>query len=592
MGQKRTPGASGGNGERATKRTVERGGGALLRTLRVRNFAIVDDVEVSFESGLNVITGETGAGKTLILRALAVALGGRVDEGVVRAGASEAVIEAVFECSVPEVEKLLEDGGYETDAEVVIRRVVAAGGRTRSYLNGSVASVGVLTSLAPHFVRVYGQHEHEALRRVESHGELLDGVASFGLTVAEMSRRHAALVGARRALGDLEERRQSAGTHAELLRLQLDELKRAAVVKGEMATLAADRTRHKGAARLLTLSRGVESALYSNEGAAVELVGRAIGQLREMEAIDQEVRETRAVLEGALAQLEEAGVWVGRYASRVESDPEQQAAIEERLAEISRLARKYDRPADALPDLAVRIEEELGGVDVSDTALTKARQTCEATERAAVQWAGKLSVERRRAAKDLERRMDEQLGTLGMDGAHFTVQFADPGVDGRVVGSRGWDDLEFYLAPNEGEPARPLARVASGGELSRIILALKTLGAAGTPGATLIFDEVDAGIGGAVAEVVGRKLKTLAGGGGQVICVTHLPQIAAFADHHYGVSKRTTDGRTTAMVRQLRRDDQVGEIARMLGGASMRRETREHAQQMLRAAAQQPAQRA
>jgi DNA repair protein RecN (Recombination protein N) len=303
-----------------------------------------------------------------------------------------------------------------------------------------------------------------------------------------------------------------------------------------------------------------------------------------MEAIDSEMRETRAVLEGALAQLEEAGLWSSRYATRIENDPQRLATVEERIAEIARLARKYDVPADALADLSARFEEELGGLDVSDGDLDEARRLFGDAGRDAVQWARKLSVERRRATRELEPRMDAELQTLGMAGARFSVRFADPSTEGRVVGPRGWDELEFDLAANAGEPPRPLARVASGGELSRIILALKTLGAVGAS-ATLIFDEVDAGIGGAVAETVGRKLKTL-GLGGQVICVTHLPQIAAFADHHFGVAKEVTNGRTVTVVRQLGPEDQVGELARMLGGASLRKESRDHALEMLRAAAE------
>jgi DNA repair protein RecN (Recombination protein N) len=565
------------------KRETESPGRTLLRVLRVREFAIVDDLEIAFEPGLNVVTGETGAGKTLVLQALSVALGGRVDGDAVRAGASEAVIEAVFEAPSADVQNLLNQGGFAPGTEVLIRRVVNKGGRTRSYINGSLASIGVLTSLAPFLVRVYGQHEHEALRRVETHGELLDGVAGLGSTVAEMGRRYAALVAARSTLKDIEEKCEAAGARSELLRFQSEELKRAAVGKGEMATLASERSRHLGAARLLEYSRGAEAALYSAEGAAVEVVGQAITQLRDMEGIDAEVRETRAVLEAALAQLEEASLWIGRYASRIESDPERLATIESRLGEISRLARKYDVPADTLSELCERIDAELGDMDLTDAALAEARQRFTAAEKEAAQWAGKLSVERRRAKKEIERRMDAELQTLGMAGAHFTVQFADQDAETRVVGPRGWDDVEFFLAPNAGEPARPLAKVASGGELSRIILGLKTLGTAGTPGATFMFDEVDAGIGGTVAEVVGRKLKALAAGG-QVICVTHLPQIAAFADHHYAVHKENMAGRTVAIVRSLASDDQVAELARMLGGASIRREAREHAQQMLTAA--------
>jgi DNA repair protein RecN (Recombination protein N) len=374
--------------------------------------------------------------------------------------------------------------------------------------------------------------------------------------------------------------RAAPGARAELLRYQIEELTRAAVRKGEIETLAADRTRHAGAARLLGLAREVERGLYSGEGAAVDVVGRAIARLREMEGIDPDVRETTAVLESVLAQIEEAGVWTGRYADRISEDPERLATIEARLAEIGRLARKYDVPADSLPDVCSGFRTELGGLDVSDEDLTAARGRFTAAEREAAQWAGKLSVERRRVARELERRMAAELGGLGMTGAAFTVRFADVESQERRIGPRGWDHVEFYLAANPGEPARPLARVASGGELSRIILGLKTMGPGGAAGAALLFDEVDAGIGGMVAEVVGRKLKAL-GTRGQVICITHLPQIAAFADHHYGVFKDTVAGRTVSVVRRLERAEQIAEIARMLGGSARRQESQHHAQQML-----------
>jgi DNA repair protein RecN (Recombination protein N) len=555
--------------------------GTMLRALRVKDFAIIDDVEVAFQEGFNVITGETGAGKTLILQALAVVLGGRADADVVRAGAAEAIVEAAFEVAgIAEIRNVLEGAGLPVEDEVVVRRVIPATGRSRSYVNGGLASVGVLANLAPLLVRVYGQHEHESLRRVETHGELLDAVAGLGLTVAEMVRRHGALEAARGAVSELEARRASAGARAELLRYQIEELTRAAVRKGEIETLAADRTRHAGAARLLGLAREVERGLYSGEGAAVDVVGRAIARLREMEGIDPDVRETTAVLESVLAQIEEAGVWTGRYADRISDDPERLATIEARLAEIGRLARKYDVPADSLPDVCGGFRTELGGLDVSDEDLTAARGRFTAAEREAAQWAGKLSVERRRVARELERRMAAELGGLGMTGAAFTVRFADVESQERRIGPRGWDHVEFYLAANPGEPARPLARVASGGELSRIILGLKTMGPGGAAGAALLFDEVDAGIGGMVAEVVGRKLKAL-GTRGQVICITHLPQIAAFADHHYGVFKDTVAGRTVSVVRRLERAEQIAEIARMLGGSARRQESQHHAQQML-----------
>jgi DNA repair protein RecN (Recombination protein N) len=559
---------------------------ALLRTLRIKNFAIIDELELSFEPGLNIITGETGAGKTVLLQALATALGEKPERQMVRGGAREAAVEVEF-LAPPEAAGVLESGGFPAGEEVVVRRLVAPNGRTRSYANGSLASASVLEGLAPHLVRVYGQHEHEALRRVETHGELLDAFGGLGATVEEMRRRHDALDGARRALAALHARREAARARTELVRFQLDELGRAAVAEGEEALLQAERVKGAGAERLRTLAHAAEEALYSADGAVVDVVGRVIGQLREMEAVDADLGDLRALLEGVLAQLEEAGVWMARYADHVDSDPERLAVVEARLTEIGRLARKYGVRADELSRLRAALEAELANIEVSDERLGSAEEVLGRAQRDAVAWAGKLSVERRQLARELERRMDAELATLGMAGARFTVQFADPNAEGRAVGPRGWDDVEFHLAANRGEPARPLARVASGGELSRIILALKTLGATAGTGAALIFDEVDAGVGGAVAEVVGRKLKALAAGG-QVICITHLPQIAAFADHHFSVAKETVRGRTVVQARRLDPREQVAELARMLGGETIGAETRAHAEQMLRSAEQKP----
>jgi DNA repair protein RecN (Recombination protein N) len=554
----------------------------MLRRLHVSDLAIIDRLNLNFEPGLNVLTGETGAGKSILLAALDVALGGRPDADVVRTGAEEAIVEAVFAGVAASVRETLAAAGIpapESGEEVIIRRIVAAGGRTRAFVNGAQATLALLRDLAPQLLRVYGQDEHQALRRVESHRELLDAAGGLGSALDEMRRRHARLGAARDALTGARTLREAARERAELLEFQANELLRANLVAGEDEALAAERVRLAHAERLATLVSGAEQGLYSSEGAVVELLGRALATVRDAERLDGALATVRGLLESTLAELEEAGSALGKYLQGVAPDPERLEAIEERLAELARLKRKY---GGTLEDLVRRRDElaaELAAVGGGDETLDALQADVDAAERDALAWAKRLSVERRRVARDLERGLVGELRALGLEGARFQVQFGE--TEGRPVGPAGWDEIEFLLSANTGEELRSLANVASGGELSRIMLALKTLTAADDKGASLIFDEVDAGIGGAVAEVVGKKLRQL-GKKRQVLCVTHLPVIAAYADHHIGVSKRVEDGRTLSTARPLSNTERVAELARMLGGARETREAREHAEELLR----------
>ncbi len=555
----------------------------MLRTLRVRDLAIIDELELQLEPGLNVITGETGAGKSILLQALDVALGGRPDADLVRTGAEEGSVEAQFVNLSAAVRERLTAAGIpapEGQDELLVRRVIARGGRTRAYVNGALGSLAVLRELAPHLVHAYGQDEHQALRRVESHRELLDATGGLGRTLGEeMRTRHGRFVAAREAIARHRADTEAAVERAEMLRAQSDELVRAGLTPGEEEALAAERGRLVHAERLATLTAGAEAGLYSGEGAVVEALGRALAAVREAAGLDAGLGATRTLLESALAELEEAGQNLGRYARELTPDGNRLEAVDERLAQLARLKRKY---AGTVEDLIRRRDElvaELDQLAGGSEAMAELEAAAEAARRAAVEWAGRLSVERRQVARDLSRALATELEALALPGARFEVRFAE--TEERALGPEGWDDVEFFLATNPGEEPRSLARVASGGELSRIMLALKTLTAADQQGATLIFDEVDAGIGGAVAEVVGRKLRQL-GRGRQVLCITHLPLIAAFAEHHIAVIKKEEDGRTVSSARPLGTSDRVAELARMLGGERLTREVREHAEQLLR----------
>jgi DNA repair protein RecN (Recombination protein N) len=554
----------------------------VLRTLRVRDLAIIDELELVLEPGLNVITGETGAGKTILLQALDVALGGRPDADLVRTGAEEGSVEAVFGPVSRAVHEALAGAGIpvsEGQDELLIRRVIARGGRTRAYVNGALGTLALLRELAPHLVRVYGQDEHQALRRVETHRELLDAVGGLGRTLAEMRERHGRLVAARDAVANARAARAAAAEKGQALRAELSELVQAALVPGEEEGLLAERQRLVHSERLTTLTTAAEAGLYSGEGAVVEAIGRALGGLRDAEKLDPTLASTRGLVESALAELEEAGAALGRYVQTLTPEPARLDGIEERLAQLARLRRKY---AATIPDLIRRRDEltaELAALEGDDAEITALEEAAEAARRSAIEWAGRLSVERRRAVRDLTRSLVGELAALSLEGTRFEVRFGE--ADQRQPGPAGWDEVEFFVSTNPGEELRSLARVASGGELSRMMLALKALGAADEDGASLVFDEVDAGIGGAVAEVVGKKLRYL-GRARQVLCITHLPLIAACAEHHIAVIKRVDDGRTTSTARALSATERVAELARMLGGTRLSREVREHAEELLR----------
>jgi DNA repair protein RecN (Recombination protein N) len=557
----------------------------MLRTLRVRDLAIIEELELLLEPGLNVVTGETGAGKSILLQALDVALGGRPDADLVRSGAEEGVVEAQFTAVAPAVRAVLEAAGLPTgdgDDELVVRRVIARGGRSRAWVNGALGSLTVLRELAPHVLRVYGQDEHQALRRVESHRELLDAIGGLGTSLKEMRTRQQAFVDARTAVAEARAEREAASERAELLRSQHAEIERANLVPGEEDQLGAERRRLIHAERLAQLGSQAEGEIYSGETAAVGAAGRALTALREAERLDPALEPTRKLVEAVVAELEEAGGALRRYTEDVTRDPERLERVEDRLALLARLRRKYGGTADELIRRRDELAADLATAADGDSTLAILESEAEDAERAAREWARRLSVERRRVAHELSRSLAGELHALALENARFTVRFGEG--EERAVGPDGWDEVEFFLTANTGEEARPLAKVASGGELSRIMLALKALAAADDRGASLIFDEVDTGIGGAVAEVVGRKLRQLARTR-QVLCITHLPLIAAFADHHVAVAKEVREGRTISSARPLASNERVGELARMMGGARVTPEAKEHAEELLRRAA-------
>lgn len=564
----------------------------MLRHLRVKNLALIDELELSFAEGLNVVTGETGAGKSLLMLALGLAVGGRATADLIRHETPEATIEAVFSVDDVRIAQLLEEGGYAADEELLVRRIISQNGRSRVYLNGSAATVTILRQLGDRLMHVYGQHEHQVLLETNAALNLLDGFAGLDAQIEEMGQLYQTLRHAWSRLQSLTTGKAAAEARRDLLRFQVDEIRRADLRPGEEDVLRREKAILLNTEKLAQGVAAGEDLLSSGDEAVTDRLGRLLTRFRELARIDEHLQDVVALLSGGLAQIEEAALQLRRYGERLQLNPDRLEDIETRLTLLSRLKQKYGGAIEATLELLATFEEELRQIEGGEETLETLRQEVETASTAAWEKAQALSQVRRSAALTLETRMAQELASLGMKGAVFGVQFleekdsADSDSDdlffrdNKRLKSTGSDRVEFYLSANPGEPLLPLTQVASGGELSRLMLALKALSAAIGEAPTLIFDEVDAGIGGAVAEVVGRRLKELARQR-QVLCITHLPQIAAFADHAYTVVKRTAKGRTVSSAKQLSYGEQLQELARMLGGVEISTEAKRHAREML-----------
>ena len=568
----------------------------MLRHLHIKNLALIDDLEVSFDEGFNVITGETGAGKSLLMQALGLVIGSRSAADLIRHEAQEASVEAVFAVDDERITRLLEESGYPSDDELLVRRIVSQNGRGRVYLNGAVATVAILRQLGERLMHIYGQHEQQVLLEAEAALGLLDGFAGHTSQLREMDARYSALRQLWSRLQALTQGKEAAQARRELLRFQADEITRAGLRPGEDEALRQEKLVLVNAEKLAQGVSTGEELLVGGEEAVTDRLGRLLTRLRELARIDADLEEIVTLVDSSVAQVEEAARSLHKYGTRVRLNPDRLEEVEARLTQLSRLKHKYGGSIEAALALYEAISQELQQLEGGEETISELRQELEKAAASAWACARELSQRRQNAARALEASMRKELAKLGMKGATFGVRFPDisgdesgepagtPFVHGnRHLHTTGCDQIEFYLSANVGEPPRPLVQVASGGELSRLMLALKALSAAAGEAPTLIFDEVDAGIGGAIAEVVGRRLKSLAKER-QVLCITHLPQIAAFADHAYTVVKTTTRGRTTSSTKKLTPSEQLQEIARMLGGVEISTEARRHAREMLEGA--------
>jgi DNA repair protein RecN (Recombination protein N) len=560
----------------------------MLRDLRVQHFALFDDLRIAFGPRLNVLTGETGAGKSLVIDAVTIVRGGRASPDLIRSGCDEAIVEASFTV-VPgsEAAAQLTAMGYPADDDLVVQRVLSTSGKGRVYVNGRPVSASVLAQITSTLIDLHSQHEHQSLARSETPLAVLDAYArveelkrTCQTAWAEWSALDQAL--ASRAMRETTRARETA-----LLAHEVEELSCARVRPCEWDELERERIVLRHAERLKEVSHGAFNRLQEQEGGILEGVGAIASELGGVGTLDPQLADAAALASSAFVQLQEVSAVLRAYVDGFDQDEGRLDAIESRLAELQRLRRKYGVPVDELPALLEGKRTELRAFEREGEADHSLGPRSEAARRQVEALADELHLRRAEAATKLASLVDDELARLGMS-ARFHVEMEPLGDP--AIGPNGRDRVDFLIRANPGEPAKSIRKIASGGELSRVMLALKSVLASVDSVPTLIFDEADAGVGGAVAEVVGRRLRAIADFR-QVLCVTHLPQVASGADTHFLVEKAVERGRTSTTIRQLRDRGRVREVARMLAGQRITSTALRHAEEMIRlvsAPAEQP----
>ena len=564
----------------------------MLLELRVENYAVIDNVAVEFAPGLNLLTGETGAGKSILIDALALLLGDKASADAVRHGTEKAVVSAVFEMESKALDEGLETNGIDADdSQLILRREISAGGKGRVFINNQPTTVTVLRQLAPHLAIIHAQNESVLAFDAGSRLALLDSFAGSELT--PVAEAFAAWNGIRNRIADLERDEQDRLRLLDLWSFQRKEIAGANLKPEEDIKLEAEKRVLANSERILSAAMGAYDALYEGNVSASALIRSAAKQLEELLRFDEKFRDSLAQLDSARIAVEDIGQTLRDYAADVEASPERLAEVEDRLAAIDRLKRKYGPTLDQVIALGEELKRKLSEMENKDEVLRKLRSDLAKAAERYLEAARKLSRQRYQGARKLERQVESEVNELAMK-ARFKVEVSGADEEGNWS-SKGVDAVRYMISANPGEPLGAVEEIASGGELSRVMLALKTTieggvsgrarhnGAKGGAGQrTLVFDEIDSGIGGRAAEAVGKKLKQLAATK-QVLCITHLPQIASFADHHFLIEKKELGGRAKTSVRQLDAYERTRELARMISGAKLTDTSLKHAEQMLKA---------
>jgi len=563
----------------------------MLSELTIKNFAIIDDLTIWFSDGLTILSGETGAGKSIIINAVNLLLGSRASARMIRTGAETAELSALFHLPKNSpARKVLSENGYEEPEELLIRRIISSQNRHKIYINDRLATMQLLSAVTDNLAAISGQHEHQRLLKETQHLLILDQFAGLMPLRREISDSYHDIVLLIEKLNDLKNSRQQQDERIERLSYQKQEIDDAAIAADEDAQLKDELSRLKHAEMLYqTVCQGTET-LYSGEGAVYERLSEICKSLEKAAGIDSGLSPSSEALADIAFRVEDVADQLRGYADRISFDDRRLEEIEARLDYLTRLKRKYGGSLEAIFDYREKIEHELSDLENLSGEIAETEKAIETKKTHLAQLCQTLSENRRQAAEGLSRKIEAELHSLKMKNTQFSVVFEEiPAsqaqspylcVDQTAISETGMERAKFMIAPNPGEELRPLSAIASGGELSRVILGLKAIMADTDTPSTLIFDEVDAGIGGEVAEMVGKKLAELARLH-QVVCITHLAQIAKFGDHHHKISKETHARRTRTLIQELSHEERVEETARMISGAEITQTTRQHAREML-----------
>lgn len=559
----------------------------MLAEITIQNFAIIDHLSIEFGAGMTVLSGETGAGKSILVDALNLILGERADAGVVREGQERADISARFSLAdVPGAREWLCEHELDSGDECVIRRIVASNGRSRGWINGTPMPVRELRSLGMHLVDIHGQHAHQRLLSQQTQRLLVDEFGQHDQQLQELTQAVRRWQDTQAEINRIEQRNSQGQSRLELLRYQVEELQTLGLESGELESLEAEHKKLASSEYLTENSQRALNLLYDlEEGAAAEHLGTAKRLLEELGEIDPEFATLAEQINNALIQTQEASDSLRRYIDSLDIDPQRFAEVENRLSTIRDVARKHQVAPAELLQLAEQLQAELTYLEGADAKLEQLKTQARSEHEAYLAAAERLSQVRQDTAPLLARQVTQTIRNLGMPEGQFDVCVFPQAY--QHVSEHGTDQIEFVIAANPGQSFKPLARVASGGELSRISLAIEVIAAARTRVPTLVFDEVDTGIGGGVAEIVGRQLRAL-GDKGQSLCVTHLPQVAAQAQHHLYIAKQVHDGQTRTRITALEHQARIEELARMLGGIELTEQTRAHAADMINRATNAP----
>lgn len=557
----------------------------MILELSIRNLAVIEHVQVSFGRGFHVLTGETGAGKSMIIDALTLLVGGRGSAELIRHGASKAELEAMFELADDHPSwDTLDRLGIEADPgePLIIRREITAQGKSVSRINGQLVNMTMLREVGEWLVNIHGQHEHQSLLRTEHHLEWLDQYDEAAITPLREAYQavYNTYISAKKELAELEQSSRQSLQMLDMYRFQLEEIEAAKLQPGEDESLEEEKRKLANAEKFMQSAADAYDALYAN-GQTLDCLSIAVKRLQDIAPLDPDtLGPLLEQVQGAYYQLEDAAYQTRDYRDSIEFNPERLNEIEERLDLLSRLKRKYGATIEEILAYGDNIRQQIEQMENKDERLVELQDIISKTEPKLKEAAGKLSEARRTAADRLAAEIERQLQDLHMVHTKFYVELRHADSEQPSYTRNGWDHAEFLISPNPGEPLRPLAKIASGGELSRIMLALKTIFARIDKVPVLVFDEVDTGVSGRAAQAIAEKLSELAETC-QVFAVTHLPQVASMADKHYAILKELQEGRTFTIVERLADAGRIDETARLMGGVEITDATRQHAKEML-----------